>query len=148
MALEDDEVPLLLFLLLVPPLTIPLICILKFTVSLHALVLPLLVLIILELLKVSAGWVSPCRFGPACYVLTLLGHRSEFILNLAQHLYPVCLVLVRDPEHSFQDGDYQSLELSDLVESALGLLLQEGEGGFDIDGRGDGLVGCWLGGLL
>jgi hypothetical protein len=147
-ALEDDEVPLLLLLLLVPPLALSLLGILEFTVSLHALVFPLLVLFVLELLKVDAGGISSGRFGPARNEFALLGHSSEFILNLAEHLNPVVLVLMRDPKHSFQDGDYESLELSDLVESALGLLLEEGERGFDIDGRRNGLVGRGLGGLL
>ena len=148
-ALEDDEVPLLLLLLLVPPLALPLIRVLRFTLSLHALLLPLLVLFVLELLKVGAGGVSPGGFGPARNVFALLGHPSELILYLAEHLYPVGLVLMRDAEHTFQDGFYEPLQLSDLVGCALRVLLQEEEGGFDIDGRGDWLVGRGLlGGLL
>lgn len=147
-ALEDDEVPLLLLLLLIPPLALPLLGILEFTVSLHALVFPLLVLFVLELLKVDTGGISSSRFGPARNEFTFLGHSSELILNLAEHLNPVVLVLMRDPKHSFQDGDYESLELCDLVISALGLLLEERERGIDIDGRRYGLVGRGLGGLL
>ena len=148
-ALEDDEVPLLLLLLLVPPLALSLIGVLEFPFSLHALLLPLLVLFVLELLKVGAGGVSPGGFGPACYVFALLGHPSELVLNLAQHLYPVGLVLVRDAEHTLQDGFYEPLQLSDLVGSALGVLLEEEERRFDIDGCGDWLVDRGLlGGLL